>query len=288
MNRAEIRSLVYSLIGQVQSNTNYDSDYINLQIKEGYQTICSWSDNAWEWLIEETKIKNPYTTVSSASTGTTLVATSTDNMYENQKVYVSDGNIYEEVKISSITEGTLTLTGAGLTGTYPSDSYIIGRHLILPSDFREIINCKAEYVSGTNQIFYILKRSTEQEIDENHPIITTISTPTHYFIRNAGSGGYSGLFIYPLPDAAWNFEIKYIKTPADLTDATSPVLPLRYHETIAYYTAVNMLKSDPRSRGSWQISAWEKHFLFLLNQMNNENQKKIGYMPRFKIEGEGL
>ncbi len=276
MNRSDMRTMFYNKINEVSSNTAFPETYVNSLLEEGWKNIWKFNNTKWEWLLEETKLNNIYTTTSNTSTGTSLYATATTNMSAAQYIYVTDGSVYERVKITTVAT-PVVLTSPGLSQSYASGNYIIGNHIVLPTDVIQLQSITADKIESGSNVAAFLHKTDERELDEKYPVITETGTPEFYVTHNGT------LIIYPLPDAVWNFRVKYFKVPAVLADATDPVLPLQYHYHIVDYALSRAIKAP---NYMYLAQFYYQSFINGVNLMRSENSCQVDHDLRMRLEDE--
>lgn len=270
MNRSDMRTLFYGKIQETSSNSMFSSTLVNLYLQEAWYKIYTWKNTVWDWLVTETNITMPYTTVSSSSTGTTLNVTSNSNFVAGQYIHVKEGNVVERVRIQTVATGVLTLVSPGLVNTYTTAATVHCNYIAVPTglmNFLTLTNIKTtEDDVTTNNI----ERTDWRTLQEKSPLITNIGAPQYYTVKN----GY--MIFSPLPDYAYKINISYLKMGTDLADETSPELPVQYHKYIVDYAIAVALKSNVNNQILIQLgSLYESEFYNGLNLIKSNNT----YLP---------
>lgn len=276
MNRADMRTNALYKLQEITGNTAFDANRLNEWLQEGWRNIYSRNNMLWKFLRKNTLLMNVYTTVSAESSDDELNVDSTTGMFDGQEIYVSDSIVYEKNYIDmEIITSPLSLQ-YDLVNTYEEDDLVISNQIALPADFRQILSIVAEKIDGSSQETVLLKRIDETDISS---VITSKGTPDSYYVLN----GY--LYVYPLPDEAWRFHVSYISKGTDLADATSPELPVDYHDIIVDYAIAQALFSDrtnPQQTGL--ASYYENKFEKRLRELSFNNTFNPDMKYSFKIE----
>lgn len=283
MIRSDLRTLFYSKIHESTNNSGVPVAFLNLLFDEACRVIAKHNNIEWESLRDETTLVNPYTTVAAGgATGTTLNVTSVSNMSSGQFVHITDDTIYEKVKLTGT--GTLTspitLASPGLVNTYDAGDKVIGNQVVL-SGVHKIYDVVAEKITSTEQTTVRLFRTEEELLDLDSPRILAVGTPTYYTYNNGT------ISFYPLPDAAWKFKVKYLKTPTMMTaDTDEPWLPAEYHHLVIEYALgqawMNEGDAGKRQTALMHLQAFQQG----LRQMAWENVYSPDADYRFRLEDE--
>lgn len=244
MNRQEMRTDFYDKISEASTNSTFGASFVNRLLQEGWQAVWSYRNTAWDWLRKDVTLEGAFTSIISNEDSLTITVDDAGSIYENQKIYVTDNSIFEEAEVESIDESEITLVAPGLAGSYENGDLVIGRSIELPTDFRNILSVRAENISGTIQTTVRLTKANEYDLDRLYPRIMSKGIPEFYYVAG------NDLFIYPLPDSVWRFQVKYTAKPADLSDAESPPLPVEYHYLIVDYAVSKALSSDLRTKSN--------------------------------------
>src|SRR5574343_138309 len=242
MNRAQMRTRVYDLINEASSNTHYSATVINSALEDAWKRIWKDASFNWDWVKSETVKTNGYTTVAASSTGTSLTITSPTNFADEMWVHVSDGVIYERTQIKTFDDvgagGYVQTVSPSLLNTYASGDTVYSNHIASPTDFNKAISVFARKIVSSTNYEALLEWENEDAFFKDHPYIGDYGTPEKYCVNG------TNMYIYPLPDAAWTFYIKYIKIPAVLADATEPDIPVQYQDLIVQYAVISLLAQD--------------------------------------------
>jgi len=277
MNRAEMRTAVYQNLQETSTNTNFGTTNVNAALARAWEQIWKYNNIKWEWLITETILYNPCTTVASTSTETTLNATAVTNMDAGQWLYVIDGNVYERVKIDEINETIVTLVSPGLANSYAARCKVIGNHIFMPDDFYQLIDIFWENITETSQTIGKIEWKNAIEFFKDYPRINTEGDPSEYMFED------DSVIIYPLPDSDndYRFNVRYLKKPDDLADATEPEMPERYHDLIVTFATAELCKQDGNFN---KFSLYGKDFASKFKAMVNEFAPKVHEEFNMKIK----
>lgn len=283
MDLTAIQASVYRRIQESSENTAFSTTIVNDYINEGYRYVWTFQNTPWEWLIDETYKVNPYTNIADDSTDTTAYVDAVTNMFANQWLTINNGTVYERAKISGTPATTLTLASPGLVETYEDGDEVSSNMLALPTDYFNMLDVICEDISSGLQTTMRLIKADEEEIDRLYPRITD-GVPTHYYVRN----GY--LYIYPVPDKAYKFELKYFKKPTALSESTDePIFPSEYHDLLVYYTAGQILMGDVRGNGKMSNTIGQNYmqkFYTRLDEMRRNQLSKPNDVLCFRLASD--
>ena len=242
MNRLEMRATFFNLVKEVDGNNHYNTTEVNEALGRAWDNLWKMSSFNYDWIKAETVKTNGYTTVAATSTGTSLTITSPTNFADEMWVHVSDGTIYERTQIKTFDDGAaggyVQTVSPALLHSYASGDVVYSNHLQMPTDFNKPLSVFARKIVSSVNTEQTLDWVTEDSLFKEYPYINTYGTPEKYYVNG------QNLFIYPLPDAAWTFYIKYLKIPSALSDSADPEIPEHYHSLIVYMAADELLSLD--------------------------------------------
>lgn len=273
--------MVYTYMQEASTNTAFALADIKTWLNEGYANLC----NVWEWpfLYTETVKTMVYTACSDAgtSTGTTLYVDSSSNMYVGQKLVVTDGVVYEEVEVSQINLGTITLVSPGLTGSYTDGDVVSGASIQMPTDYGKTVLVVVTKISGsTQEIAPAVKTKDFRQFYVLYSTITSTGMPENYWDARINSS----IVFYPAPDFAYKIKLVYTKNPTPLSaDGDIPILPAKYHYILVYYALSQCFRKD-------ENDAWAEYYMNLFNyniaQMRGDYSTAYDKLSSFQLDDD--
>ena len=154
----------------------------------------------------------------------------------------------------------LKATATGTTSTVVS-------YIALPADFRELSlnkdNKSVIFVGSDYQEYKVVPFSSRRDYRDQDGICY-IDIPN------------SRLYFTKQPTAAEAIEYDYIKNPADLTGATSPIFPAKYHNVVAYGMAGKFNNIEQTEKdGSYQNENQTEYYKLLSDMRMEDSNIKL-------------
>lgn len=218
-----------------------------LDVTADATTIKAWINAAykhvngifnWPWLLKHGTIQ----TVADITTGTVSInAASTSltfstgptpsvaNQYMIQFTSVSNDWYFISAHTAGATSATLATAFNGTTNI--SGAAYICRKVFysLPSDLDRIVDLRQ--ARTTSKLGAIDIRT----FDKYLPDPRATGDPLYYYLAGLDSSQYWQVGIYPIPTSVENLQVRYLKTPADLSgDTDAPVIPEKFHDILVY------------------------------------------------------
>lgn len=228
----------------------------------------------WPWLLKPGIIQ----TVADITTGTVSInagstaltfssgpAQSVANQYMIQFNSVSDDWYYIASHTAASTSATLSIAFNG-TSNLSGATYVLRKVFYsLPSDLDRIVDVRQARTSVRLGAIDI------RTFDQYLPDPTATGDPYNYYLAGMDTSNVWQIGLYPIPTTAENIQLRYLKTPADLSsDSDTPVIPEKYHDILVYgalYMFGHPYIDDTRFESALQ------RYTDLLNEM------KLSYNP---------
>lgn len=218
-----------------------------LDVTADATTIKAWINAAykhvsgifnWPWLLKHGTI----ITVADITTGTVSInagstsltfssgpAASVANNYMIQFNSVSDDWYFISAHTAAATSATLASAFNG-TSNLTAGTYVLRKVFYSgPSDLDRFVDVRQARTSARLSAIDI------RTFDRYLPDPTNTGDPLYYYVTGVDTSNVWQIGLYPIPSTAENIQIRYLRTPSDMSsDSDLPVMPEKFHDILVY------------------------------------------------------